>query len=51
MNLTKKLEPAKTSNLYAGNFKKYMTSMGQHPSSRYGQVILVSGHPVLTAVN
>ena len=25
--------------------------MGQHLSPRYGQVILVSGYPVLTAVN
>ena len=31
--------------------KKYSTSMGRHRSPRYGQVILVSGYPVLTAVN
>ena len=39
------------SNLTADNFKKYSTSMGQHLSPRYGQVILVSGYPVLTSVN
>ena len=39
------------SNLTADNFKKYSTSMGQHLSLRYGQVILVRGYPVLTAVN
>ena len=27
------------------------TSMGQYPSLRYGQVILVNGYPVLTAFN
>ena len=31
--------------------KKYSTSMGRHLSPRFGQVILVSGDPVLTAVN
>ena len=31
--------------------KTYSTSMGRHLSPRYGQVILVSGYPVLTAVN
>ena len=31
--------------------KKYLTSMGRHLSARYGQVILVSGYPILTAVN
>ena len=41
----------KTTNLSADNFKKYLSSMGRHPSPRYGQVILVSGYPVLTAVN
>ena len=41
----------KTSNLSADNFKKYLTSMGRHLSRRYSQVILVSGYPVLTAVN
>ena len=30
--------------------KKYSTSMGQHLSPRYSQVILVGGYPVLTAV-
>ena len=36
-----------TSNLSADN----LTSMGRHLSPRYGQVILVSGYLVLTAVN
>ena len=31
--------------------KRYSTSMGRQVSPRYGQVILVSGYPVLTAVN
>ena len=31
--------------------KRYWTSMGRHLSPRYGQVILVSGYSVLTAVN
>ena len=31
--------------------KRYSTSIGQYLSQRYGQVILVSGYPVLTAVN
>ena len=31
--------------------KKYLTSMGWHLSPQYGQVILVSGYPVWTAVN
>ena len=31
--------------------KRYLTSMGRHLSPRYGQVILVSEYPVLTAVN
>ena len=31
--------------------KKYSTLMGRHLSPRYGQVILVSGYSVLTAVN
>ena len=54
MNFFKKNEPCdhlKASNLSAGNFKKHSTSMGRHLSPRYGQVILVSGYPVLTAVN
>ena len=38
-------------NLSADNFKKYPTSMGENVSPRHGQVILVSGYPVLTAVN
>ena len=38
----------KTSNLSAD---KYLTSMGRHLSLRCGQVILVRGYPVLTAVN
>ena len=46
-----KLEPAKTNKLSADNFKKYSTLMGRHLSPRYGQVRLVSGYPVLTAVN
>ena len=41
----------KSSNLSAANFKKYLTSMGRHLSPRYGQLMLVSGYPVLTAVN
>ena len=31
--------------------KRYSTSKGRHLCPRYGQVILVSGYPVLTAVN
>ena len=31
--------------------KRHSTSMGRHLSPRYGQVILVSGYSVLTAVN
>ena len=31
--------------------KRYSSSMSRHLSPRYGQVILVSGYPVLTAVN
>ena len=38
-------------NFSADNFKKYSTSMGRHLSPQYGQVILVSRYPVLTAVN
>ena len=41
----------KTRNLSADNCKKYSTSMGRHLSPQCGQVILVSGYPVLTAVN
>ena len=55
MNLKKKetcaCDHLKTTNLSADNFKKYLRSMGRHLSPRYGQVILVSGYPVLTAVN
>ena len=40
-----------TGDLSADNFQKYLTSMGGHLSLRYGQVILVSGYPVLKAVN
>ena len=50
-NTTWACDHLKTSNLPADNFKKYVTSMGQRLSPRYGQVILVSGYPVLTAVN
>ena len=49
MNL--RLRSFETGNLSADNFKKYSTSMGEHLSPRYGQVILVSGCPLLTAVN
>ena len=38
-------------NLSGDNFKKYSASMGRDLRTRYGQVILVSGYPVLTAVN
>ena len=31
--------------------KRCSTSMGRHLSPRYGQVILISGYPILTAVN
>ena len=55
MNLKKiKLEPAITWKLVTCQritSKKYLTSMGRHLSPQYGQVILVSGYPVLTAVN
>ena len=55
MNFKKiKLEPAITWKLVTCQritSKKYLTSMGRHLSPRYGQVILVSGYPVLTAVN
>ena len=47
MNLS--LRSFETDNLSADNFKKYSTSMGEHLSPWYGQVILVSGYPVLTA--
>ena len=54
MNLKNKLEPAiiwKLVTCQRITSKRYSTSMGQHLSPRYGQVILVSGYPVLTAVN
>ena len=41
----------KTNNLSADNFKRYSTSMDRYLSPRYGRMILVSGYPVLTAVN
>ena len=41
----------KTSKLSADSFKKYSTLIGRHLSPRYGQVIVVSGYPVLTAVS
>ena len=50
-NWTWACDHLKTSNLSADNFKKYLTSMGRHLSPRYGQVIQVTGYPVLTAVN
>ena len=40
----------KTSKLSADNFKKYSTSMGLHLGPRFGQVIVVSGYPVLTTL-
>ena len=53
MSLKKKttLEPVIIWKLATVQRKKYSTSMGGHLSPRYGQVILVSGYPVLTAVN
>jgi len=50
-NYTWACDRLKNSNLSADNFKKILTLMGQHLSPRYGQVILVSRCPVLTAVN
>ena len=48
----KKIELDPASNLSVDNFKKILTTlMGQHLSLRYGQVILVTGCSVLTAVN
>ena len=41
----------KTNKLSADNLKKYSTLMGRHLSPRYGEVILINGYPVLTAVN
>ena len=49
-----KLEPAiiwKVVTCQRITSKKYSTSMGPHLSPRCRQVILVSGYPVLTAVN
>ena len=45
------LRSFETGNLSADNFKNYSNSMGRHLSPGYGYVILVSGYPVLTAVN
>ena len=54
MNLEKiELEPVITLKLVTCQriaSKKYLTSTGRHLSPRYGQVILVSGSSVLTAV-
>ena len=52
--LKKELEPAiiwKLVTFQRITSKRYSTSMGRHLSPRYGQVILVSGYSVLTAVN
>ena len=49
-----KLEPAIISKLVTCQritSKRYSTSIGRHLSPQYGQVIMVSGYPVLTAVN
>ena len=49
-----KLEPAiiwKLVTCQRITWKRYSTSMGRHLSPRYGQVLLVSGYPVLAAVN
>ena len=44
--------PSKTVNWSADNFQiNHVTSMSWHRSLRYGHVILLSGYPVLTAVN
>ena len=55
VNLKKnKLEPAiiwKPVTCQRITSKRFSTSMSRHLSQRYGQVILVSGYPVLTAVN
>ena len=55
MNFKKiKLEPAiiwKLVTCQQITSKKYLTSIGRHPSLQYRQVILVSGYPVLTAVS
>ena len=43
---------SKTINWSADNFQiNHVTSMSWHRSLRYGHVILLSGYPVLTAVN
>ena len=43
---------SKTINWSADSFQiNHVTSMSWHMSPRYGHVILVSGYPVLTAVN
>ena len=54
MNWKIKLEPAiiwKLVTCQRITSKRYSTSMGRHLSPRYGQVILVSGYPVLAALN
>ena len=55
MNLKKiELEPAIILKLVTCQWitsKKYWNLMDRHLSPRYCQVILVSGYPVLTAVN
>ena len=54
MNWKMKLEPAiiwKLETCQRITSKRYSTSMGRHLSPRYDQVLLVSGYPVLTAVN
>ena len=43
---------SKTINWSAGSFQiNHVTSMSWHLSPRYGHLILISGYPVLTAVN
>ena len=54
MNWKIKLQPAiiwKLVTCQRITSKRYSTSIGRHLSPRYDQVILVSGYPVLTAVN
>ena len=48
----KKIELDPASNLSVDYFKKILTTlMGQHLSLQYGQVILITGYPILTAFN
>ena len=49
-NETRACDHLKTSNLSADNFQKVLGLDGLTPEPRYGQVILVSGYLVLTAV-